>query len=626
MGTSSAAVAERASRQQSALARPTLAGPAWRDFRRAWPGLVAFEIAFKLLDAWLLVPAIAWLLSAALAQSGRVAVSNTDILNFLLSPAGMAYAAAFGTVVLALLLLEQAGIMAIAALSGEVDRPPLRRLLPAALGQIGRAVQLSAIKLAALALTLAPFVLLGALAYALLLTQHDIYFYLKDRPPRFWLAATIGGMLALAAVAVGAWLYVQWSLALPILLFEKQGASTALRASRDRVRGAAWRVGGILLGWQLGVLALGTLLGAGFRLIAAWALAAAGERPTVVILLLVAQATLLAAVSFVAAVGQALLTRRIYLARSALPEAGASQDDQGLAAGKSSPRWAAGLAAVALASVAVPPLVLWASLPNRLGAESVVQVTAHRGHARAAPENTLSAMRKAIESGADYVEMDVQQTADGVVVLLHDRDLKRVAGLSRRLDEMSFDEVRRLDVGAWFDPVFAGERVPTLAEVIDLCRGRTRLNIELKFFGPDRRLAEAVAGIVSEKGIESDCLITSLEYDGLVETKRHHPQLRTGLTVAHALGDVSRLQVDALSVRAEFLSDELLSAARRLGREVHVWTINDARQMTWQIKRGVDNLITSDPDLARAVRNEWASLTGPQRLLLSARLLLGLQP
>ncbi len=618
---SSAAVVERAPRPSSALASSVS-----HDFRRAWRGLLVFELGFKLLEAWLLVPALGLLLSAALARSGRAAVSNTDILDFLLSPAGLVYAAVLGIVAVALLLLEQAGIMVIAALSGCGERPPLR-LLPAVLGRTGRAIRLSAIKVAALALTLAPFVLLAALTYALLLTQHDIYFYLKDRPPRFWLAASIGAILLLAAVATGVWLCVQFALALPILLFEKQAASTALRASRERVRGAAWRVGAILVGWQVAILVVGALVGMGFRLIAAAALAAAGDRPTLLILLLlIVQGALLAAVSFVAVVGQALITRRIYLERSEKLGTDPTQEWEAPQAEAPARAWVRALAMVAVAIVVASPLMLWATLPKRLAADSVVQVTAHRGHARAAPENTLSAMQRAIESGADYAEMDVQQTADGVVVLLHDRDLKRVAGVSRRLDEMSYDEVRQLDVGTWFDPAFAGERVPTLEEVIEACRGRIRMNIELKFYSPDRRLAEAVARIIRQQGVESECLITSLEYDGLVETKRHGPQLRTGLTVATALGDVSRLDVDALSVRADFLSDELLASARRLGREVHVWTINDAQAMAWQIKRGVDNIITSDPDLAISVRDEWTSLSGPERLLLSARLLLGLQP
>src|SRR5262249_1521349 len=123
-----------------------------------------------------------------------------------------------------------------------------------------------------------------------------------------------------------------------------------------------------------------------------------------------------------------------------------------------------------------------------------------------------------------------------------------------------------------------------------------------------------------------DCLITSLNYDALLEAKRHNPRLRTGLIVAHSLGDVSRLEVDVLSVRADFLSDELLRSAHRLGREVHVWPVNDTLHVTPLMKRGVDNIITSDPDLAIRARDEWASLTGPERLLLASRLLLGLSP
>src|SRR5262245_66119900 len=113
------------------------------------------------------------------------------------------------------------------------------------------------------------------------------------------------------------------------------------------------------------------------------------------------------------------------------------------------------LAWLSLPLFLLAPLALWINMSRYVMDRPPVQVTAHRGHARAAPENTLSAMRKAIESGADYAEMDVHLTADGEVVLLHDRDLKRVAGVSRRLDELSFAEVRRLDVGSWFGPAFA---------------------------------------------------------------------------------------------------------------------------------------------------------------------------
>jgi glycerophosphoryl diester phosphodiesterase len=607
----------------SALARSV-----WHDFLRARRAIFLFEFAFKLAEVWLLAPIVAWLLAAVLAGAGHIALSNFDILNFLLTPAGLLYAALFGTIATALLLVEQAGVMGLAAMSGPVERPPTRQIVRAALPNTLRVVQLGAILVLFTALAFLPFILLAALTHTIFLTGHDIYFYLTVRPPVFWVAAGIGALLLAAAIATTTWLYTRWALALPIVIFEKQSPRAALRASRECVRGAGWRIGFILFGWLVGAILLGVALAAGFRLLAAAVLDNAGERPIVpLVLLLLAQATLLATWTFVTVVGLTLLIRRLYLIRS--EQLGLRSVDASAAVPgekKPAPPFNWRLAALSLPLLAVAPVALWADLSRYTAERPRVQVTAHRGHARAAPENTLSAMRKAIESGADYAEMDVQQTAEGVVVLLHDRDLMRVAGVSRRLDELSYAEVRRLDVGSWFDPSFAGERVPTLEEVITLCRGKIRLNIEMKFFGPDRRLVPEVARILREQDFESDCLVTSLNYDALLEVKRHNPRLRTGFTVAHSVGDISRLEVDALSVRAEHLSDELLRAAYRRGLEVHVWNVNDARQMAQQIKRGVNNIITSDPDLAIRVRDEWAGMTGGERLVLAARLLLGLEP
>jgi glycerophosphoryl diester phosphodiesterase len=346
------------------------------------------------------------------------------------------------------------------------------------------------------------------------------------------------------------------------------------------------------------------------------------------VLLLIAQGGLVATLTFMLGVGFGLLTRRLYLIRSeqlGVLAQGDWEAVQGSEKSISPINWRL-VAWLCLPLFLLAPLALWGTLSRYAQERPPVQVTAHRGHARAAPENTLSAMRKAIESGADYAEMDVQLTADSKVVLLHDSDLKRVAGDPRRLKELSFDEVRRLDVGSWFDPAFAGERVPTLVEVIDLCRGKIRLNIELKFFGPDRRLVKEVVDIVREQEFESECLITSLNYDALLEVKLREPRLRTGIIVAHALGDINRLGVDALSVRADFLTDPLIQSAHRDDKEVHVWTVNEARQMFGLMKRGVDNIITSDPDLAVQVRDEWASLSGSERMVLASRLLLGLDP
>src|SRR5262249_19539189 len=142
-----------------------------------------------------------------------------------------------------------------------------------------RVVQLGAVMAALLFLAFLPFVLLAVLTYGIFLSEHDIYFYLNVRPPAFWVAASIGALLLLAALPVAMWLQVRWAFPLPILIFENQSARAALRASRERVRGVSWRVGLLLVGWPVGVLLLGAAVEAAFRHFAAAVLTNAGERP-----------------------------------------------------------------------------------------------------------------------------------------------------------------------------------------------------------------------------------------------------------------------------------------------------------------------------------------------------------
>lgn len=606
----------------------TLAKEAWRDFLRARRGLIVCEVLFKLVQAWVFVPAVAALLAGVLSVAGHVAVSNNDILDFLLTPWGAVYAALVATLGIALLLCEQACLMIIASTGGNLTTRSVPRFLRAAMRTLLRVVQLSAVVIAVLALAWLPLVVIAALTFWWLLTGHDIYYYINERPPVFWQAIAIGAVLLSVGLGIGVWLYVRWALALPIVLFEQQPARAALRTSAERVRGRGWRVGLVLLGWPLAMFLAGAMLQGGMRLLATTTLAHAGERPIAgILLLLVLQAALLMILSFVTVVGQSLLIRRAYLACSEEVRRSISGEAEAIATaeGEISP-WCWRVAAFALPVIVVAPLAFWWELSRYLAVRPPVGVTAHRGHSHVAPENTLSAVRAAIDSGADYAEIDVQQTADGVVVLLHDRDMQRVARDSRRIAALTYDEVRQLDVGSWFSTRFADERVPTLKEVIEASRGRIRLNIELKFYGPERGLAGAVARLVKEQQFESECIVTSLQYDALAEVQRHNPRIVTGAIIATALGDTSRLDVGVVSVRADFLSPAMLRSAHRRGQQVHAWTVDDPRQMAQLIKRGVDNLITGNPDRAVQVRNQWADLTESERLLLASRLLLGLEP
>jgi glycerophosphoryl diester phosphodiesterase len=275
-----------------------------------------------------------------------------------------------------------------------------------------------------------------------------------------------------------------------------------------------------------------------------------------------------------------------------------------------------------VAGVVVAFGVFYLSLTAPFDLAEQVEVTAHRGYSRAAPENTLAAIRKAIDVGSDWAEIDVQLTADGEVVLLHDNDLRRMTGDPRRLAKVRYAELKDIPLDRRFGAEYARERIPSLREVIRLARGRIKLNIELKFPGRDRTLAKKAADLLREEEFEDECFVASLDAEGVRAAKKHNPRLRTAAIITAAVGDISRLDVDILSVNTRLATDDLLHRARRLGKQVHVWTVNEPRAMRRLIEHGVDNVITDDPERFLEIRRERSSLGDGQRLLLACRYLL----
>lgn len=136
-------------------------------------------------------------------------------------------------------------------------------------------------------------------------------------------------------------------------------------------------------------------------------------------------------------------------------------------------------------------------------------ITAHRGYSSAAPENTLPAFQLAIDQGCERAELDVQMTKDGVVMVTHDTSLRRCTGRNVNIYDLTFDEVRKLDAGRWFSAKYAGTKIPTLEEVLDLCKGRIQLNIEIKPNAATPALEAETIRIIEEKGFAHDCVITS---------------------------------------------------------------------------------------------------------------------
>lgn len=229
-----------------------------------------------------------------------------------------------------------------------------------------------------------------------------------------------------------------------------------------------------------------------------------------------------------------------------------------------------------------------------------IQITAHRGSSREAPENTMAAIVAAVEDLADYAEIDVQLSSDGVVVLGHDANLKRVAGVNRSISSMTWEELQRLDVGVWFSNRYEGETVPALEDILEYCKGKIKLNIEIKSVGKDSPLPEQVAGMIRANNMAEQCVITSTSLNYLRKVKQAMPELHTGYIISAAYGNFySDEAVDFISIRSNFVDEALVKNAHEQGCAVHAWTVNKRSEMERMRMLGVDNIITDYPAVAR---------------------------
>lgn len=277
-------------------------------------------------------------------------------------------------------------------------------------------------------------------------------------------------------------------------------------------------------------------------------------------------------------------------------------------------------------------------------------VIAHRGASAYAPENTLAAFRVAHEMGADYFELDCTLARDGRVVVIHDDDLERTAGVKQDVDALDWDALRQLDVGAWFSAEFAGQRIPSLAETLDWAKGRIGVYIEIKRCSDDEKLAEAcMAQLPADGGVwttaqcaEAMALIEAADSCNLALTRRVLELVRerdmAGEVVLQSFSPIvcAVARFEAPELRVEFLgvdddknaaiwetfvkwghligvqgfnihkdaaSPARIAAFHEAGKTVAVWTVDDADAMQRLAGWGVDGLITNKPDLCRRVLN-----------------------
>jgi glycerophosphoryl diester phosphodiesterase len=280
------------------------------------------------------------------------------------------------------------------------------------------------------------------------------------------------------------------------------------------------------------------------------------------------------------------------------------------------PGWAKGVAVSLVLGLLAVAGVSVALAADALRHEGPITVTAHRGAHRQAPENTAAAIREAVAARADYAEIDVQLSKDGVLVVTHDSDFSRLAGVAKKVWDLTYAEIRAIPLGANAAPEFRNEPAPTFDEVLALARDKIRLNIELKYYGDHQpRLAERVVEALQARQVTNQVIIQCLEYEPLMEVRRLAPAIRVGYLMSVNAAHPGRLKVNFLGAELNRVTGAFVQAAHRRGQRVHVWTVDAPADMERMIDLGVDDLITNEPEEAlRRVRG-YEALTPPERIL-----------
>lgn len=237
-------------------------------------------------------------------------------------------------------------------------------------------------------------------------------------------------------------------------------------------------------------------------------------------------------------------------------------------------------------------------------------VIAHRGASVYAPENTLAAFRKAVEQGADAIELDAKLSLDGRVMVCHDQTLERTTNGSGRLASYNSTALQMLDAGSWFSQEFRGEIIPTLEEVLVELGQKTCWFLELtNYRSPTDPLVERVVDLVRRLHLEERVLLISFFPTNLLTARRLLPQTPTGqLALPGIAGAVSRSKMlihtaplaclpNDLDCTSNFIADQ-----HTLGRKVFPYTINETYRMVQLYQWGVDGIITNDPPAAQAAR------------------------
>lgn len=555
--------------------------------------------------------------------SSKQVLADTDILFFLFSPYGMTAILIFAALLITIFIFELSSMMLLYAAASSEKKSGIFYALGFTAARSVKIFLFSLHFIVRLVLIVLPFLAVAGFIAWLTLTEYDINYYLSTKPPVFWVAGSAIALILLCMLYVLVSALLNWSLTLPLVLFKDSVPGQSFTASKTLVAERKKKTAAILITWGLAVFMISLIVFGIVELLSSNILPFFYHSLNLLILaigvlmLLWSVVNLFTTTLFSASFSGILIELlTIYDAPIEMERYTASQVPGRPLLTK--PR----LLALSVMGVCAAVAIGFSLLDN-IRAEDDLVIIAHRGAAGKAPENTMASVNLAIEDNTDWVEIDVQESSDGHVVVVHDSDFMKLAKTDLKVWEGKLEQIQAIDIGSWFSPDFGDERVPLLKDVLSASKGKANVVIELKYYGHDQQLEQRVIDIVEQMDMVDDTAIMSLKYDGIQKIRELRPDWTIGLLSAIVLGNMSGLDADFLAVNMSMAKSTFIRTNQQAGKKVFVWTVNDKMGMFNMMSLGVDGIITDEPALARQLIAERAELSSLERLLIQAAIALG---
>ena len=576
------------------------------------PYMILFEMLYKFFLWALIRPLFELILNIALTISGFQIAFNDFMLDFLLTPAGIITALTWIALASILTYWEFAVLITLSGYSLDETRPSLRFLLRETMTSLRNLLHPSTLLFCVYVLGLLPLVESG-FSSSLLPGYSIPNFITGELRKGPW-----GEWVLHAASALVFVIFLASLLVLPVMVLQKRSFGKAFLRSL-RFTWQNWKrmlkayAGFLLLSLISGIPQLvfqqiyGTTSVPLMKIVSVFGLSWSGIAQILLLLLSsAAQVVLLPLLLHLLVRQYALAGGEIELTMPDAAQEASPSTFQTFSRIKipSVPRW---LRWVAVGIVVITLGVSLIQIFNNPPGLHPPIVVGHRGSAYGV-ENTLEAMQGAIDSGADYTEVDILLSADGVPMVIHDSNLSRLAGENLNVHDLTAEELRQFTL---MQNGYTGT-IPTLEEAILYCQGKIGLAVEIKLHGHEQGdVVEKTMSILQKYDFVEEYIFVSLDYSLVERIKTHFPEAFVGYSVFGNVGALNpsvlrTMEIDFIVIEESMVSKANLYDLRSAWLPVYVWTVNSALDMQRYLELGVNGLVTDHPDVGMQMVEEYS--------------------